>query len=83
MEEAPAVCTPKKRTPVKKQASVWHQATLEEQASSLEAKLKEHGRQLQEQVNSLKVELQLQREVLDLLLQEDSTELTDNEEYLS
>jgi len=73
---------PKKRSPVKKQASVvWSEATSDGTSSHLLLeRLQQQELRLTERVRCLEHDQQLLREALDHLLQEDSTDLTLSED---
>ena len=74
--------TPKKRAPVKKQASICVQELPKEHEEPL-AKLLRLERLWEEQMRSLVQEVACLREAMDHLLAEDSTDPTLSEEELS
>lgn len=79
MENAAFPKTPKKRTPVKRQASICEAPSLQNTEDPLE-KLLRLERQWGEQMQSLVQEVQCLREAMDHLLAEDSTDPTLSED---
>ena len=82
MDLTPPAKVPKKKAPVKRQASVlWEDLSCQE--SPQEQKLTELVLQLQKRLNSLELGLQALQEAMDHLLQEDSTDHTLSEDELN
>ena len=77
------VKTPKKRAPVKRQASVLWEPQEKELPPCLNTKLQELEVRLLKQLNSLEHEVLLLHQAMDHLLAEDSTDPTLSEEELN
>lgn len=77
------VKTPKKRAPVKRQATVLWESPEKELPQCLNTKLQELEVRLLRQLNSLEHEVLLLHQAMDHLLTEDSTEHTLSEDELN
>lgn len=79
MENSQFPKTPKKRAPVKRQASICVDTNQPNTEDPLE-KLQRLGQRWDEQIKSLQIEVQCLREAMDHLLTEDGMESTHSED---